>query len=217
MFGGRDMYQQAGNNMNIVRRIGRYFALEKGKSMVASCLIGLMILMWVRVFAKKHSPGTAEAALTAQAESSSGRGRNEVKIRFIKLPEIKGRNDVLSRDFFAVEGWENLIKDADVNNTNKVEEVNVIVEDDSEQGRRRKAVLRLARQLKLDVIALGKRPEAFIENTLVSVGDKLQVEDKGRLYEFDVIEIGENEVVLTCQGVRLEIKMLQEPGLLNAK
>lgn len=202
--------------MNIVRRIGRYFALEKGKSMVAACLIGLMILMWVRVFAKKHSPRTAEAALTAQAESLSGRGRNEVKIRFIKLPEIKGRNDILSRDFFAVEEWENFIKDAD-GNTNKVEEVNVIVEDDSGQGRRRKAVLRLARQLKLDVIALGKRPEAFIENTLVSVGDKLQVEDKGRLYEFDVIEIGEKEVVLMCQGVRLEIKMLQEPGLLNAK
>ena len=202
--------------MNIVRRIGRYFALEKGKSMVASCLIGLMILMWVRVFAKKHSPGEAEAALTAQTESLSGRGRNEVKIRFIKLPEIKGRNDLLSRDFFAVERWETFIKDAD-GNTNRVEEVNVVVEDDSEQGRRRKAVLRLARQLKLDVIAPGKRPEAFIENTLVSVGDKLQVEDKGRLYEFDVIEIGENEVVLTCQGVRLEIKMLQEPGLLNAK
>ncbi len=203
--------------MNIARRVRRYFALEKGKSMAVACLIGLMIFMWVRVFAKKHSPDEAEAALTAQAESLSGRGRNEVKIRFIKLPEIKGRNDLLSRDFFAVEGWENLIKDADGNNTNKVEEVNVVVEDDSEQGRRRKAVLRLARQLKLDVIALGKRPEAFIENTLVSVGDKLQVEDKGRLYEFDVIEIGENEVVLTCQGVRLEIKMLQEPGVLNAR
>ena len=202
--------------MNIARRVRRYFALEKGKSMAAACLIGLMFFMWVRVFAKKHSPGEAEAALTAQAESLSGRGRNEVKIRFIKLPEIKGRNDVLSRDFFAVEGWENLIKDAD-GNTNKVEEVNVVVEDDSEQGSHRKAVLRLARQLKLDVIAFGKRPEAFIENTLVSVGDKLQVEDKGRLYEFDVIEIGENEVVLTCQGVRLEIKMLQEPGLLNAR
>lgn len=202
--------------MNIARRVRRYFALEKGKSMAAACLIGLMIFMWVRVFAKKHSPGEAEAALTAQAESLSGRGRNEVKIRFVKLPEIKGRNDVLSRDFFAVEGWENFIEDAD-GNKNKVEEVNVVVEDDSGQDDRRKAVLRLARQLKLDAIAFGKRPEAFIENTLVSVGDKLQVEDKGRLYEFDVIEIGENEVVLTCQGVRLEIKMLQEPGLLNAK
>lgn len=199
----------AANNPGKANSLVSYFAMQRPKTLVAAGLIGLMVFMWVRVLTKKRAAAQAQAAPTSQAGilNADEWRKNHTKIQFIKLPEVKGRNDVLSRDFFADRRWERFTKDADGKNSNKTEEVNVVAKYGSENGRRKKAVLRLAEELTLDAVVLGRNTEAFIGNTLVSVGDKLQVEDKGELYEFDVVEISENEVVLMCEGVRLEIKM----------
>jgi hypothetical protein len=46
----------------------------------------------------------AKAAGTAQ-EVTESQTNSELKISFIELPKVKGRNDVLTRDFFVVDDW----------------------------------------------------------------------------------------------------------------
>ena len=67
-----------------------------------------MVFMWVRVLGKK-GPQSANAAVTAQ-EVTEGQTNSELKISFIELPKVEGRNDVLIRDFFAVGNWRDFVR-----------------------------------------------------------------------------------------------------------
>jgi len=204
----------AADKMGKAGSIAGYVAGQRPKVFVAAGLIALMIFMWVRLLTKKGAPGVVNAAGSGQTAVIAGgnTAASQKEIEFIELPEIEGRNDVLNRDFFAARKWDDNNSDPDVENLKRVKELYSQTEDDTESSRRKKAVLRLAQELTLEAIVVGRNAEAFIENTLVSVGDKLQVEDKGDLYEFDVVEISDNEVVVMCEGVRVEMKMLHEGG-----
>jgi len=203
------MKPQTAKNTGKVNSIAARFAMQKRKAIVAACLIGLMIFMWVRVFTKSSSASRTHTSSTAHAGVLNDQSKQQIKIRYVELPVIKGRNDDLRRDFFALKEWEQFIKDdADGGNLSRIEQVNVIAGDD-EQGRRRKDILRLVKELTLDAIALGRIPVAFINDTIVSVGGKLHLKEKNKLYELDVIEINENEVVLRYEDVRIELKMPQ--------
>ena len=94
-------------------------AAEKKKTVCALCLIALMAFMWVRVLFKK-GPESVEATPTAKKLDS------EFKVSFVELPEVEGRNDVLTRDFFAANGWQNFIRDGEGENLAGIKEVSVV-------------------------------------------------------------------------------------------
>ncbi len=194
------MEQNVKNTVNGANRLVGRLAAEKKKTVTALCLIALMIFMWARVLGKK-TPVTAAASQRQENVDQDVLGSNMVlKISFIELPKIPGRNDVLTRDFFAADGWKNFIR-GEINPGNKFE---------VPLGVNEEVVKRVAGKLKLEAIAIGSdgNPQAFINGKLLTVGDKLPVRDGGNKYECEVVGIEENVVFIKC--LELEAKITLE-------
>jgi hypothetical protein len=191
------MKQNMRNNSSGTNRpLGR-LAGQKKKTICALCLIAVMVFMWVRVLGRK-GPASAEATLTTP-EATSGPSNPKLKISFIELPKVAGRNDMLTRDFFTGQGF---IKDIEGGNLGGVAEVSVGPGDGSEQ-----AVKRVAQKLKLEAIGVGEQPQAFINGELLTVGDRLTLQDGGNKYECEVIGIEENEVFVRWQQAEIKLKL----------
>jgi hypothetical protein len=179
------MMQNMKNEESGLNRIYGQLAAEKKKAVMALCLLALMGFMWMRALGGK-SPKAAEAQ---QMSRESGREflEAEKKITFIELPHINGR-DVLARDFFAG-GNENFgnNKGVDVSSEGKEDGMNQIADS-----------------LKLQVIEFGERPKAFINDRLVSVGDKLTV---GNSIECEIAGIEKESVIIRCGSAKFTLKM----------
>ena len=193
------MRQNLKNSGNAANRLFSQLAAEKKKSVVALCLIALMGFMWVRVLVRK-TPESAEAAVGQEEVKPN---TSELKISFIELPEIAGRNDALTRDFFAADDWQDFI-DGKGENSGGIEEVSVVSRNGDEEIARR-----VAEKLKLEAIALGKNPQAFINDKLLAVGDKLLVVDGVDTYECEVVGIEEKTVFIRCGEAEITLKLTQ--------
>jgi len=185
----KQVSRESGNGIN---RLFSQLAAEKKKSIVAVCLIALMAFMWIRVLGGK-TPQSVKAAPKAQ-EVIKGQSNSELKMSFIELPKVEGRNEVLTRDFFVVDGGR----------LGGFQEVNVVSKDGREE-----VVRRVAEKLKLEAIGLGKNPQAFINDKLLSVGDKLLVKEGGSTYECEVVGIEEKTVVIRCGEAEITLKLTQ--------
>ncbi len=193
------MEQNVKNTVNGANRLVGRLAAEKKKTVTALCLIALMIFMWVRVLGKK-TPVTAAASQRQENVDQDVLGSNvELKISFIELPKVPGRNDVLTRDFFAADGWRNFLR-----NVKNPDNTEVIVKGGNEEF-----VKWAAENLKLEAIAIGSdgNPQAFINGKLLSVGDKLLVRDGGNTYECEVVGIEENVVVIKCAEGEISLEL----------
>ncbi len=179
-------------------------AAEKKKSVAALCLVAVMAFMWVRVLIRR-TPQAAAATSMTEEMNVEGKSNPESKISFIELPEVAGRNDVITRDFFASDGWQDFV-DREVENLVGTEEVNIVSKGGNEEG-----IRRVAEQLKLEAIVLGKNPQAFINDKLLSVGDKLPVGEEVDRYECEVVEIKRNTVVVRCREAEITLKLTQAP------
>ena len=172
---------------------------EKKKTVMALCLIAVMVFMWTRMLGKK-TPRSAKAAPAATGTNLAGESNLEPKISFIELPTVAGRNDVLTRDFFAVNDWQNFITDGEGKNLTDIEEANDI-------SGKEEVVRRITEKLNLEAIALNENPQAFINYELLSAGDKLQVRDGDNTYECEVVGIEENKVSIRCCEVQIELEL----------
>jgi len=186
------------NSRVAANRLFSRLAAEKKKTVIAVCLIVLMVFMWARVLARKTPPSAEAAAAARQA----GQPNSELKISFIELPKIKGRHDVLARDFFAADGWRNFTRDQEAGNLTAVKEVSVVSGDDNEE-----VIKRVAEKLKLEAIGLGKNPRAFINNKLLSAGDKLLISEAEHMYECEVVGIEERAVFIRCGEAEITLKL----------
>jgi len=105
------MRQNLQNNSSGAGRAFSQFAVDKKKAVFALCLIAIMAFMWVRVLTKK-SPQSAAAASIAEEMKLAGQSNQEsLKVSFIELPEVEGRNNVLARDFFTVGNWQRFLRE----------------------------------------------------------------------------------------------------------
>jgi hypothetical protein len=195
------MKQNLRNSGNGINRIFGRLAAEKKKTIIAVCLITVMVFMWVRVLGRK-GPQSANAAVVAQ-EVTEGQMNSELKISFMELPKVEGRNDVLTRDFFAVGSWRDFMRGGE-GNSGGIEEVSVVSRKGGEETARR-----VAEKLKLEAIVLGENPRAFINDKLLSVGDKLFVKDGIDTYECEVAEIKENMVFIRCGEAEVTLRLTQ--------
>lgn len=179
-------------------------AAEKKKVVIALCLIAVMAFMWLRMLGKK-TPNTATAAV-GQAELSSDTSASDSpsKISFIELPNIAGRNDALTRDFFDAAGWQNFFGEEEGKNLKVVEEISVI----SEKGRG-EITRKVAEKLKLGAIVLDANPQAFINDKSLSVGDKLVIRDGADTFECEVVQIEEKTVLIKCGEAEITLKLTQ--------
>ena len=195
------MVRDAKNNGNGTTRLFSRLAEEKKKSIMAVCLILIMAFMWVRVVTKKTSP--AAGAPVVDEAAANEESDSQPRVSFIELPRIAGRNDVITRDFFAANGWKKFDRDKEAN-TIGTEEVNDLKTDGSE-----KVVERVTAKLKLGVIETGLSPYVYINDELLSIGDRLRVRDNGNTYDCEVTKIGANEVSLKLEDTEIVLKLTQ--------
>jgi hypothetical protein len=195
------MKQNLKNGGSGGNRIFGRLAAEKKKTAIAVCLITAMFFMWVKVLGRK-GPQSANAAIVAQ-EVTDGQTKPELKISFMELPKVEGRNDVLTRDFFAVGNWRDFMRGGE-GKSGGIEEVSVVSRNGGEE-----TVRRVAEKLKLEAIVLGENPRAFINDKLLSVGDKLFVRDGTNTYECEVAKIEENMVFIRCGEAEVTLRLTQ--------
>ena len=194
------MKRNLGNSGKGVNKFVSQLAAEKKKTVCALCLIGLMVFMWVRMLSKRGPQG-AQAALMVRQPTDS-QSNSELKVSFIELPEIEARNDVLTRDFFAANGWRDFLGERRA--LTDVGESTVFTGDGGKEVGRK-----VAEKLKLEAIMSGESPQAFINDVLLSVGDKLPVRDGDNTYECEVIRIEENKVFIRCGQTEIQLKLAE--------
>ena len=101
------MHNKLRNNNNGANSIISHLAAEKKKTVMAICLISLMVFMWARVFFKKTT--AVEAIEITKQMDQKRESKPALIITFMELPEVAGRNDVITRDFFASNGWDDFV------------------------------------------------------------------------------------------------------------
>jgi len=153
------------------------------------------------VLTGKKSKAT-NAATTSNQTQAGIQQDTELNISYVDLPEIKGRNDSIKKDMFVSNGWKDFVnKD---NNTLVTREVNVVPGDVTESTMRK-----IADNLKLEAFVMGESPRAYINDRVVSVGDKLSVSDGAQKYECEVVLIEDNSVVMRCGKAEVKLKLKQ--------
>jgi hypothetical protein len=189
------------NNGNEGNRLLGRLAAQKKKAVIALCLITVMAFMWVKVLFKK-APQAAQAVPAAKQVDLNSQISSQLKISFIDLPQLAGRNDVITRDFFVVNDWQEFVADRGGKNLTGIKEVNITSGDGGEE-----VVRRVVEKLKLEVIVLGKNPQVFINGKLLSRGDKLLIGDAAQTYECEVVGIEENAVFIRCGKAQVTLKL----------
>lgn len=196
------MKQNAKNNSRGRKRFFSHLAAEKKKAVLAFCLVSLMAFMWIKVLTKT-SPQAADAGLIAELMNMETQSEPELEISFIELPRVKGRNDMVTRDFFASDGWQNFVGGRGPKKV-AVEEINIVSKDNDQE-----VIRKVAENLKLEAIVSSEDPLAFINDKVLRAGDKLSVSDGIESYECEVVEIKENIVVMKCRESTITLKMTQ--------
>lgn len=197
------MRQKLNNHRGSANRIVGQLALEKKKAATAFCLIAVMVVMWIKVLTRQ-APEAAEAALVVEQSNAEEPSSEQLNVSFIDLPQVAGRNDVITRDYFASNGWRHF-EGGKERNLAVIEEVNVVSKDGNEE-----VIRKIAEKLNLEaIVVLGNNPRAFINNKVISVGDKVPIRDGDEKYECEVVEIKENIVVVRCGQAEVTLKLTQ--------
>ena len=197
------MRQRAANQCRLAKGMFRPLAAEKKKAVAALCLIVVMAIMWIKVLTN-NGPETTNAAITAEHLIVKDTSAQELNISFVELPQVPGRNDAITRDFFASNEWRSF-KGEKKRNFAVIEEVNVVSKDGNEE-----VIRKVAEKLKLEaIVVLSNKPRAFINNKVISMGDKVLIRDGIETYECEVIEIKENIVVIECGEAEVTLKLTQ--------
>ena len=191
------------NNNNGVNRLIGHLAAEKKKAVMAVCLVALMAFMWVKVFFRKTT--AVEAKVTTEQTNQENGSKLALKISYLELPKVAGRNDVITRDFFSSNDWRNF--NGKGKNFISIEEVNLVPGNGSEE-----VIRKVVENIKLEAIVVGENAKAFINNKVHSVGDKLLIKDGINEYECEVVEIEENAVVISCSEAEVKLKLRRVIG-----
>jgi hypothetical protein len=70
-------------------------------------------------------------------------------------------------------------------------------------------ITQIAQKLQLEAIVLGDIPQAFINDKLLSVGDRLLVKDGANQHECEVVEIQERAVFIRCREAQIKLELNQ--------
>jgi hypothetical protein len=191
------------NSANRANKIFNQLVAEKKKTVFASCLIALMIFMWVRVLSRE-TPNSAEATLGQEVVTyDTSKSGPELKVTFIELPRVAGRNSSITRDFFVSDGWWRLVRSGEGGKITDIGEVSVLKGGSEEIARR------IAERLKLEAIGFGENPYAFINGRPLCIGGKLLVSDGSDNYECEVVGIEEDKVFIRCGEAEITLKIKQ--------
>jgi len=189
-------------------RLLEHLTADKKRTGFAIALLAVMAFMWFRVLTGEK-PGSVEAATGAPAPQAAVT-KPPQKLCYLSLPVIPGRNDYINRDFFAARDWECFRQNS-----------RTAPSDPGTEGRAASAnhaqevIAKLAQRLKLEAVLKSGDPQAFINDQLYRVGDRLTLRDGPDTCEFEVLQIREDSVLVGCNGTQLTLKLMQHLDVKN--
>jgi hypothetical protein len=170
------------------------------KTAVACALVSLMLFMWARVLIG-HRPAAVGAASPSHPAATVP-GTAAVKATFVELPKTPGRHDAIARDFFAASEGSFIRRNTADRNTGTEKEVPIVSSYNVQE-----VIQRVARKLKLEAVLWSESPRAFLNDQLLSVGGKLTVKDGTASFEFEVLQIYLDSVLVACEDMQLTLKL----------
>jgi len=179
-----------------------HLMIDRKKTTVALGLIAIMAIMWGRVLLGRR-PGSAVAR--EPASRPAVQQEQPMKVRFVELPKLPGRNDSIERDFFAVQDRACLRQNAGARNPSTDPEVRVVSPDHAQE-----VIRRIAQRLKVEAVLWSENPQAFINDQLRRVGEKITMKEGTGSFEFEVLRIYEDSVLVGCNGTQLTLKLAQD-------
>lgn len=175
------------------------FLRNRKKAGLAAAMVVVMAIMWGRVLTG-HKPQAAAAAPTPAAAKSAADQVTPVKVAYLNLPVIAGRNDTIQHDFFTGREWSDFPRNAGSKTGTVTEVVRTNTDRTSE-------IEKVAKKLNLQVIVPTGNPQALINDQLVQVGDTVGVQETSDLYVFEVKRIANDAVLVECGGKSVTLKM----------
>jgi hypothetical protein len=172
------------------------------KTAVACALVSIMLFMWVRVLSGPR-PSAADAASPSRPTATLP-GTGPAKVTFRELPKTPGRHDSIARDFFAAPDGSFIRRNTADRNTGTEKEVPIASSYNVQE-----VIQRVARKLKLEAVLWSESPRAFLNDQLLSVGSKLTVKDGTGSFEFEVLQIYMDSVLVGCDDMQLTLKLAQ--------
>ncbi len=172
------------------------------KTVVACALVSLMLFMWARVLIG-HRPAAVGAA-SASRPAATVAGTAAAKVTFVELPKTPGQHDAIARDFFAASEGSFIRRNTADRNTGTDKEVPIVSSYNVQE-----VIQRVARKLKLEAVLWSESPRAFLNDQLLSVGGKLTVKDGTASFEFEVLQIYLDSVLVACEDMQLTLKLAQ--------
>ncbi len=178
------------------------------KTAMACTLVLIMLFMWMRVFLGQR-PTAATATAQAPATETAPR-RLPVKVQRRELPKIPGRHDTLSRDFFTMKDPACFGRNPARRSAGTETEVPVVSTPSVAE-----VIHRVARTMKLEAVSRTESPRIFINDQLLEVGSRFPVKDGTQSYEFEVLKIDGDSVLVGCNGVQLTLKLASSLEVVN--
>jgi hypothetical protein len=189
-------------------RILDHLNVDRKKTVFAVALLAVMAFMWFRVLTGRK-PDAATANPNPQAQQQD-KQKPQRKVCFIRLPNVPGRNDYINRDFFAARDWECFRQNNLSQNSGTDTEVHVVSSNLAQE-----VISQIVKKLRLEAIVGSEPPQAFINDQVLGVGDRLTVRDGPETRELEVLRIYQDSVLMGCNGTKLTLKLAQDLEVSN--
>jgi len=179
------------------------------KTTVMIALLAIMGILWGRVLLSGQKGPTRAEAMGAAAiqETVKASDSTPLEIERISLPEMPGRNDRLSCNFFSSNNWQ------DFNPQHENEQKNDYEISHSNESIERSEQLKLeqiAKRLILEAVIEGtdgNSYQAYVDGKILSVGNTLTVQEGPDQYVLMVKKISEKEVVFSWNQASVVLKI----------
>ncbi len=178
------------------------------KTAMACALVLIMLFMWVRVFLGHRPAAAAATPQPPQAEAAAH--RPPAQVQRLELPRIPGRHDALPRDFFTMKDPASFGRNPARRSTGTDTEVPAASTQNVEE-----VIQRVARTMKLEAVSWSESPRLFINDQLWGVGDRFVVKRGTQSYEFEVLQIYVDSVLVRCNGVQVTLQLVQHIEVVN--
>ena len=189
-------------NMALAGRLLDRLRMGGKKTAVACALMLLMLFMWIRVFTGNRPAAVAAAGPSQQTQTVQR--KDPGKIQLLELAKSPGRHDSIQSDFFSVKDRTYFRRISAARKTGTDKEVPVALSHDPQE-----VIQRIAQTLKLEAVSQNETPRAYINDQLLGVGGKLLVKDGADVFEFEVLQIHINSVLVGCDGIQLTLHLAQ--------
>ncbi len=194
------MKRNVTNTLGPVSQMASHLIRGGRKAGFAIALVVVMAVMWIRVFIGQK-PRAAEAGPDATRQTDEPQ-RQEPKVRLVDLPVEPGRNDRIHRDFFTTQDWSRFSSVSKPQSTGSETEVQTVA-----SKRTNDVIDKLAKSLRLEAVVGSADPQALVNDRLMRLGDTIALSDGSDAYVFEVVQIQDDAVLVTCRDRQWTLKL----------